>query len=211
MATHVAQPAGAEIPPAAPQRRHIGRMIGPIRGGAQPQVPVERRRHRRRVLRPLHALRPDRVRRPRVHLAHGADRAVPDPLADQADALAGMALVAHLRGHLRLAGGLGDLAGLVHRVRQGLLAVDVLARLDGHHGRDGMDMVRRRHHDGVDVLVLLLEHHPKVVVLRGVRELLERPGGLLRRSTSHRATMFSLLRFIRCRRRPGRRRRCRRC
>ena len=168
---HVAEAAGAEVPPAAPTERGVGRMIGPPRRRAEPQVPVQRRGHGRRVLGPLDALGPPQRHlaamrgavRPDVHLPHGADGAVPDPFVDQPVALERHALVAHLRGDLGLARRLGHGAGLVHRAGQRLLAIDVLAHLDGRHRHDGVGVVRRAHDHGVDVL-LLVQHLAEVLV-----------------------------------------------
>ena len=104
--------------------------------------------------------------------------------------LVGLALVAHLGDDLVLAGRLGDGAGLEHRVRQRLLAVDVLA--GPHHGhRDrGVRVVRRGDDDGVDVL-LLLEHLAEVEVELGLRVEPRWSSRRSRVSTSQRATMFS--------------------
>ena len=59
----------------------------------------------------------------------------------RAEAVAGRALVAHLRGDLVLGGHLAHLPGFPDAVRQRLLAVDMLAQL---HRRDRW----RRHGDG---------------------------------------------------------------
>ena len=53
----------------------------------------------------------------------------------------GVPLVAHLRHHAGRLRGLGQLAALVQRVRERLLAVDVLARADRRHRGDGVDVV----------------------------------------------------------------------
>ena len=156
----------------APAERMIGRVVRPHRRRPDPQVPVEPVRHGGRVGRPRHALRPDRPVRPAVHFVHLADRAVLDPLLDQADALARAPLVAHLGDDLVLARGLGQRPRLGHRARQRLLHVDVLAELHRRHRDDGVGVVRRRDDDGVDVL-LLLEHHAEVLVADRVRERLE--------------------------------------
>ena len=65
---------------------------------------------------------------------HRADRAVHDVLAHQAGFLAGLAVVAQLRGHSGTASGLGHHASFLDRVGQRLLAVDVLALIDGGQG-----------------------------------------------------------------------------
>ena len=61
-------------------------------------------------------------------------------------------------------------------MRERLLDEDVLAQLDGGQGRHGVEMVRGPHGHGVDVLALLLEHDPEILVARDVRILGERPG-----------------------------------
>ena len=70
-----------------------------------------------------------------------ADGAVPDPFADEARALAGVALVPHLGDDVGRLGRLGQDAGLFDCVGQGLLDVDMLAQLDGGHGDDGVVVV----------------------------------------------------------------------
>ena len=49
---------------------------------------------------------------PDMHLADRTNGPVPDPLAHQPHALTGVALIAHLGGHLGLAGGLGQFTRL---------------------------------------------------------------------------------------------------
>ena len=62
------------------------------------------------------------------------------------------------------AGRLGQLAALVQRVRQRLLAIDVLAGANRGHRGDGVNVVGRADRDRVDVLGLLVEHHAKILV-----------------------------------------------
>ncbi len=85
----------------------------------------------------------------------------------------GVALVAHLRNDLVFAGDLGHFAALVDGVGQRLLAVDVLAAF--HSGDRGhrVVMVGRGHHDGVDLLVQLVEHLAEVAELRGLGMVVE--------------------------------------
>ena len=78
-----------------------------------------------------------------------------------------MALVAHLGHDLVLAGRLGQHAGLVDAVGQGLLDIDVLAAPDGRQGDDGVGVVGRGHDDRVDVL-LLVEHDAEILVGLGL-------------------------------------------
>ena len=116
--------------------------------------------------RPRHALRPDRAVGPGVHLAHLADGAGLEPLLHQAQPLFRVALIAHLRDDLVLARRFGQGARLADGAGQRLLHVDVLAELHRRHGHEGVRVIGRRDDDRVDVL-LLLEHHAVVLVLRG--------------------------------------------
>ena len=106
-----------------------------------------------------------------MDLADRADRAGPDQLGQQPGLFARLALVAHLRGDLGLLGDLAHLAGLVDRVRQRLLAVDVLAHLHGHDADHGVQVVGRGSHHRVDVL-LGFEHLAEIGVVLGVGEFL---------------------------------------
>ena len=60
-------------------------------------------------------------------------------------------------------------------MRERLLAVDVLPQVHCHQRRDRMRVVGRADGNGVDVL-LLVEHHTEVFVLRGPIELTKRLG-----------------------------------
>ena len=140
VAADITQSTGSEIPPAAPFERRIGRMIWPLRRRAEPQVPIQRIRHSRRILGSSNTLGPIHIGKtpqgpvgPNMHLAHGADRATPDILTHQAGSLGGLAIIAHLGRHPGFSRGLGNHAGLVHRVRQRLFAIDMLASLDSRH------------------------------------------------------------------------------
>ena len=176
MAAHISEPAGPEIQPTAPQPRQIAGMIRPDGRGAQPQVPAEGVGYRRSLGRTVeHALRPDRVGRPGLDLGDVAYGPVPDPFAQQADALHGMTLVAHLGRDLGLPGGFCDCPGLEYAVGQGLFAVDVLAQSQGRHSRRGMDVVGGPHDHGVDVL-LLFQHDAEIAIAFGVGERLETLG-----------------------------------
>ena len=177
MATHVAQRTRAEVAPRAPLARVVGRVIRAHGRGSAPEVPVHAFGRRGLVgrTRGVRALRPDRTVRPRVRLAHLADEPGLEPLADLADALAGVTLVAHLGHDLVRARGLGQGAGLEDIMRDRLLDVDVLAAAHALHRDVGVGMVRRSDDDGVDVLALV-EHDAEVGERVGLRELLDRPG-----------------------------------
>src|SRR6267143_4045188 len=60
VARHVAQRAGSEVPPAAPLERGVGGVIGSLRSGPEPEIPVERRRDVVLLERPIERLGPDR-------------------------------------------------------------------------------------------------------------------------------------------------------
>ena len=75
VAGHVAQRAGAEVPPAAPGERMIAVAVRPLRRRAEPDVPVERRRAPASIGGPALALRPDRAIGPDVDFLDRADLA----------------------------------------------------------------------------------------------------------------------------------------
>ena len=116
---HVAQRAGAEIDETPPFERVIHAVDkGPHRRGADPRIPVQARRHFIRLGRPIAALRPDRAIGPGMEFHNVADGAALDELVGQTPAVAGVALVAHLRYDLRVLGvGRGQQLGLSHRPR----------------------------------------------------------------------------------------------
>ena len=102
MAADVPQGAGAEVPPATPGEREIGRMVRPRGRRAKPEVPVQGVGHRRRAGRAVDALRPEdlvdaieRPVRPDVNLPHLPDRAGPDRLAEDPHLFTRLALVPH--------------------------------------------------------------------------------------------------------------------
>src|SRR5262249_49505867 len=144
---------------AAPRERVVDRGVRPLRGRAEEQVPVDVRRNRgwaaaadrlavqRGVGRllgtgnhedGLGALRPDGAVGPDVDLGDAAEDAGADDLDGTAQAVRRRALVAHLRADLLLGRRLAHLARLGDRVRQRLLAVDVLAQLHGGEAGGGV-------------------------------------------------------------------------
>ena len=68
-----------------------------------------------------------------MDLADRPDRAGLEPFAGQAEPLAGVAVVPHLRDQARLAGDPRHDAGLLDRVGHRLLDVDVLAGAQRRH------------------------------------------------------------------------------
>ena len=99
-----------------------------------------------------------------VRLGDVADRPGPDVLADRADRLAVMALVAHLRRHVLFFGGLHQGVALGHVVGHGLLHEGRLAQLDRPHGRRGVVVVGRGNEHDVEILAALVEHLAVIVV-----------------------------------------------
>ena len=192
---HVAQRAGAEIEPAAPGDAD-DRPGGTAARGAAPSQRFQSRSggHGRRVGRALEVLLPELARpvAPAVDLAHRADGAGLDPLARQAQAFAGVAVVAHLRDQAGLLGHAGHHAGLLDAVGHRLLDVDVLAGPQRGQRDRRVHVVGRGDHHRVDVLALV-EHHAVVLELLGLGEGLEGAARPCFQSTSHRATMFSVV------------------
>ncbi len=102
-----------------------------------------------------------------MHLANLANRAVPYPFARAADAVAGMAVIAHLRRDARCLGDLGNLARFPDVVRQRFFAIDMLALAHRHDRHVSMIMVWGRAQDRVDAL-LLLQHNAEVLRIRRI-------------------------------------------
>jgi len=176
----VAHHAAAEIPPAPPHHRVVAAVIGTLGGGPEPQVPIETCRHRHALLGtvaqrrtpPTVAVRRIGKPAPGIDLAHRADGAGPDPLADQAQAFRGMPLNTHLGDHARLLGRLGQHARLVDVMGQRLLAEDMLAGLHRRHRDHRVSVVGRGDEHRVDVL-LFFQHDTVVLVNRCLRVGLE--------------------------------------
>jgi len=173
MAAKVAERPAAEVPPSSPLAGQVARMVRPMRRRAEPQVPVQVLRHGRGLCRALVATVAGTG--PDVDLVDGADRTGPDEFHDPPVVVAGVNLGADLGGHLLLAGQVRHDPRLLDRVRQRLLAVDVLAHPKGHGRGRGMRVVRRRDDDGVDAAVHLAKHPAEVSVAFGLGVLL---GGL---------------------------------
>ena len=162
---HVGHGAVAEVPHPAPDERGDRAAVGPFGSRAEPEVPVEPGGLDGRALPGQTALGGSRIAAPGVHLAHGANRAVLDPLDRLAMPLARAAMVAHLRRHARLLRDARDQTRLTDVVRERLLAVHVLAGLHREDRDERVQVVGRGDEDGVDRL-FLLEHDPEVFVRR---------------------------------------------
>ena len=173
MAGHIAQCAGTEVPPAAEVPRSVNRIVGTVGCRADKGIPVHRLGNALVVLGTAQTLRPDRTVGEGFDFAHLADFAVPDPLANLADAFVRCTLVTHLGRNLVFVSQFRQQAGLVNGVGQRFLDIDVLA---GSH-RIGCDnrvrMVGGSHHHGVGRFEHLVEHLTVVVVLFGSGVTLE--------------------------------------
>ncbi len=102
-----------------------------------------------------------------------------DPFLDEASALVGVAVVAHLGDHLSLRRGGAQFARLGDRVRKRLLDVGVLAHLDRHHRGREVHVVGCRNHNTVDLVLHLLEHLAEIAVAGRHGELLgDLPGAV---------------------------------
>ena len=113
-----------------------------------------------------------------MYLGDFADGTGLNPFAGEADALAGMALIAHLgdafglRSHVAHGTGLGDGVG------EGLLHIDVASGAHGHDACRCMHVVRRGHEHGVDVL-LLVDQFAVIAVELGIRVFFDRASGVI--------------------------------
>ncbi len=158
-------------------------MIGSPFRRAQPEVPVQVLRNRLTAFRCGHPLRPPGplgragTVAPDMNFLDGADRAVVDVFPIEPQAVAGVALVAHLRDDAGLFGNLGHAPRLENRMGHGLFAINVLAHLHGHDRRRRVDVVGGADDHRINVLVLLLEHLAKVPVDLGLRMLLDGRSG----------------------------------
>ena len=124
----------------------------------------------------LDALGPDRAIGPAVNAEDIAEHAGLVPLFEEAGALGGVALIAHLSGDFLLAGAGGEEARLGDGVRHGLLDEDVFTQRHRRH-RDGeMHVIGRRDGDGVDLRAQLVEELAVIAEARDRRVGLERVG-----------------------------------
>src|SRR5208337_3949213 len=119
-----------------------------------PEVPVEARRHLRRLARArrteVHLI----IRRADVGFRYVAQTPLPDPLAEQANAFAGVALVAHLRGDLLRLGDFAQFAGLVDIVAERFLAVEGQPGIQGADARREVTVIGGGNPSRVEMLLL---------------------------------------------------------
>ena len=159
----------------------IRAVVRPVRRRAEPDVPIQFCRQRRRLFRPGAPLRtpafvsPRIVRQaaPGIHLAHLADGAVPDPFTNRPQVIRRVALDAHLRHQPQLLRRLGQQAGFIYIVRERFLAIDMFAGLHGGHGNQCVRVIRRGDKHRLNVF-LLVEHLAVVRVKLRVGVFLER-------------------------------------
>ncbi len=142
MAAQVRQRAAAEIPVLIPPRLavDVAGVKGPLRRRPEPQVPMQGRRHGHDLCRAA-AVAPG-ARDPDVDVAHRANGPGLDELHHAPVIVAGVNLGAHLRGDAGLGGGLGEQAGFPDAMGQRLLAIHVLAELEGRQDRKRVRVLR---------------------------------------------------------------------
>ncbi len=104
--------------------------------------------------------------------------AIPDPLANLADAVSRVALVTHLGGHTMFGCQPSQQTWFVHGVCQRFLAIHVFAQWQCRSGNDGMGMVGCGYHDTVDGVTHFVKHFTPVPVTFGLRKILEATIGI---------------------------------
>ena len=160
VAAHVADGAIAEIVPAMPFVRLQIVVIIPVRSRADPFLPMKPGRDRlARRTRPAAAVGPVS---PAMGLGHFPDRACPNVFAKHPVSFLAMALVAHLSGHLGLAGHVPQLARFGDIMADRLFAIDVFAQLHRDHRGERVVMIGRGDKDGVDLFADFVKHLPVI-------------------------------------------------
>src|SRR4051812_39798321 len=84
-----------------------------------------------------------------------------------------MALVAELCHYFVLPRSLHEFSHLMNGMREGFLAINVLAALHCRHRHNGVAMVRYPNRDRVDLLVHRIEHFPEIIESFGSRKFLK--------------------------------------
>ena len=145
----------------------IKRVEAGLRHGALPKIPVQTRRHGFGVQRKLSGLAeitalPFWAIDPRVDFGDLAKDAGLDPFLHLANAVIGVALIAHVRHHLVFLGGEAERARLPDIVRERFLRDDVLAALHALEGGGKVSVIGSVDADGVDFLTHLVEHHAEI-------------------------------------------------
>src|ERR1019366_9543647 len=141
----------------------ITRGKRPGRGAAEPEIPIEGVGNGCRRRDGHHLLRPTGTAGPGMDLFNLADLSRPEDLAGDARGIVRVALVAHLGGDFVFFGRRREEAGLPREAGQRLLHVHVLAMLHAGPGADGVHVVGRANHHGVNVFALFVEHLAEVL------------------------------------------------
>src|ERR1035437_7124151 len=100
-----------------------------------------------------------------IHLFQSADASIADQFAREAKTLAAALLRAGLENNFILTDGFDDVPALVNRERQRLFAIDILFGLGRRQVDERVPMIRRRLHDGVNVIAL--QQFSEVAIFRG--------------------------------------------
>ncbi len=182
MTADITQCACTEIPPAAPNKRMISRIIRTRGSGTQPQIPIQILRNFRGSLRTVHTLRPvftkeavGRTIGPNMQLTDFADRAGLDHFAETIGIFRSLALIAHLGRDTVLAGFLHHPHRFIHRVGQRFLAINMFLAADSGNAGRSVRVVRGSDHDRVDLIFHFIQHLAVVFVTLGLRELIKGP------------------------------------
>ena len=138
-------------------------LEGALRRDAEPEVPVEARRHRVGAFGTVQALRPDRPVGRHVDLPDLAEDAAHEDLDRAALAVRAVAVVAHLRDDAARPRDVAEALGLPPRAHERLLHVDVAAALHRGDRAGGVHVVGRRDDDRVEVLLLVKQRAPVLV------------------------------------------------
>jgi len=173
MAGHIAEGAGAEIPPSAPVPRRVEGVVRTHGSWPDKEIPVKGVRDPLPGFRTVKALRPYWTVGESFHFGDFADLAVGQPFTNQVNPLTRRTLVPHLGGHLVFFGQFGQQPRLIHRMGQWFLNINVLAHGHGVRGSDGMGVVGCGDHYCVDRLAHLIVHLAPVLVPFGPGILFE--------------------------------------
>src|SRR5690606_9003836 len=98
VASHVTQRSRAEVHPATPGKGVVRRVVRPLGGGTEPEIPIDGLGHGHAFAWTGDGLRPDGAVRPDMDFAYVTDCSSLDPLFREARIIGGRGLHAHLRG-----------------------------------------------------------------------------------------------------------------
>jgi hypothetical protein len=168
LTAHVTKGAGAELQAFAPIAGvAVVLDVGFRPRDTDPLVPIERGGNGVRRTGPGFGIAPFFVA-PGVDFLHLAYGAVVDELDGGAVLGVGVNLNPHLGDELLRDGVLLERASLGDVRRQRLLAVHMQAAAHGAHGLRGVHVVRRADADGVQILVLFVEHLAPILIVLGL-------------------------------------------